>query len=110
MRQQRFAAIRRSDSHRAIASNLVALIGHVQVGTKLIEAAIAMESARGNQDTNIIVLDDVTPRYAKANAALNACNAGLGVALHFLLDKTQGQQRTRPANPAANRFVRSAAI
>jgi len=33
-----------------------------------------------------VVLDDVTPRYARATAALNACNIGLGAALHSLLD------------------------
>jgi hypothetical protein len=32
---------------------------------------------------NVVVLDDVTPRYLKAGEALKACDAGLGVALHF---------------------------
>jgi hypothetical protein len=32
------------------------------------------------------VLDDVTPRHAKASAALKACDAGLGAALDLLLD------------------------
>jgi hypothetical protein len=55
---------------------------------KLLETAIATESVPSNQDVagNVFVLDDVTPRYVKANAALNACNAGLGVALQYLLD------------------------
>ncbi len=30
---------------------------------------------------DIVVLDDITPRYAKATAALSACNTSLGVAL-----------------------------
>ena len=78
----------RNDSNHAIVSQLISLIGHVQAGMKQLEAAIARESAPGNQDTagNIYVLDDVTPRYVKANAALGACNAGLGVALHCLQD------------------------
>ncbi|MDB5579486.1 MAG: hypothetical protein JWR80_4662 [Bradyrhizobium sp.] len=92
----------RNDSHHSIVSELVSLIEHVQAGMKLLEAAIARESAPGNQDAagNVFVLDDVTPRYVKANAALDACNAGLGVALHCLLD-------TRAARPQAVDFSAS---
>ncbi len=41
---------------------------------KQLEAAVAREAAPGNQDaaSNVFVLDDVTPRYVKANAALDA--------------------------------------
>ena len=78
----------RNDGHHSIVSELVSLIEHVQASMKLLEAAIAREAAPGNQEAsgNVFVLDDVTPRYAKASAALNACDAGLGVALHYLLD------------------------
>ena len=78
----------RKDGYHSIVSELVTLVEHVQAGMKQLEAAIAGELAPGNQDAagNVFVLDDVTPRYVKANAALNACNAGLGVALHYLLD------------------------
>lgn len=78
----------RNDGHHSIVSELVSLIEHVQASMKLLEAAIARESAPGNQEAagNVVVLDDVTPRYVKANATLNACNAGLSAALHFLLD------------------------
>jgi len=34
--------------------------------------------------TEIVVLDDVTPRFATASAALNACRAELGQALQNL--------------------------
>jgi exonuclease VII small subunit len=34
--------------------------------------------------TEIVVLDDVTPRYATASAALNTCRAELGHALQKL--------------------------
>ena len=54
---------------------------------------MSAESSRSHQDANIIVLDDVTPRYAKANAALNACNAGLGEALRFLLETDEATNR-----------------
>jgi hypothetical protein len=78
----------RNDNHRAIVSDLKALIQQVQASTKLIESAIVGESPLGNQEigANVVVLDDVTPGYVRANATLNACNAALGVALHFLLD------------------------
>jgi hypothetical protein len=85
----------RDDNYRSIASDLASLIERVQASMKLIEAAIARETSAGNADTaaDIVVLDDVTPRYVKAGAALEACDAGLGVALHFLLD-------TRPRTAA----------
>jgi hypothetical protein len=78
----------RNDSYPLIVSDLTSLIEHVQASMKLLELAIAREASLGNQEmsANVVVLDDVMPRYAKANAALNACNAGLGIALHFLRD------------------------
>jgi hypothetical protein len=88
----------RDDSHRSIASDLASLIEHVQASMKLIESAIAHETSSGTDDiaAKFVVLDDVTPRYVKAGAALKACDAGLGVALHFLLD-------TRPLDTRASR-------
>jgi hypothetical protein len=76
------------DAYRSIVSNIVSLIGHVQASLQLIETAIAREKALGDHDApaDIIVLDDVTPRYLKASAALKACDAGLGVALDLLVD------------------------
>jgi hypothetical protein len=85
----------RNYNYRSIVSNLISMIEHVQAGIKLIESAIVQESPPGDQDVaaNIVVLDDVTPRYLRAGAALNTCNAGLGVALHVLLDaKTSHHQ------------------
>lgn len=83
------------ESYRSIVSDLVALIGHVQASLQLIETAIAREKALGDQDASagIIVLDDVTPRYAKASAALRACDAGLGAALDLLLDSEAAARR-----------------
>lgn len=44
--------------------------------------------ARGDpaSSADIFVLDDVTPRYATASAALNACRTGLGHAMRCLSD------------------------
>jgi hypothetical protein len=68
----------------------------VQASMQLIEAAIVRESPSGNQEiaTNVIVLDDVTPRYAKAKAVLTACNASLGEALVFLQDTKPSSHAT----------------
>lgn len=82
----------RNNSHSSIVSDLTSLINQVQASMRLIESAIVRESSPGNQevDSNFIVLDDVTPCYVSASAALRACNAGLGVALHFLMDTRPG--------------------
>lgn len=78
----------RSDLHRAIVSDLVSLIESVQASMELIESAVAGEAPLGYEEigANVIVLDDVTPRYLGVRGALNGCKADLGVALHFLLD------------------------
>jgi len=98
---------RRNDNFNSIVSDLVSLVAHVQTSMKLLESAIAGELPLGNQEIakNVIVLDDVTPRYVKAGAALNACNAGLGVALHFLLDSKTGAfaASARPGARASDR-------
>ncbi len=98
----------RNDGHQSIVSELVSLIEHVQAGVKQIEAAIARETASGNQDAagNVFVLDDVTPRYVKANTALNACSAGLGVALHQLLDAKASRHQTGDFTASDRRLVR----
>jgi hypothetical protein len=89
----------RNDDYRAIVSDLEALIQQVQASIKLIETAIVGESPLGNQEiaANVVVLDDVTPRYVRANAALNACNAALGGAMHFLLDNRTSRRGADPS-------------
>ena len=66
----------------------MSLIEHIQASMKLVETAVASEALADNEeiDANVVVLDDVTPRYVRANAALAACNADLGAALQALLD------------------------
>ena len=50
---------------------------------RLIEAAMAREGELpGSSDA--FVLDDVTPHYATASAALEACKSCLGLALQSL--------------------------
>jgi hypothetical protein len=76
---------------------------------RLIEAAIASEASPGHQEIagNVVVLDDITPRFVQANAALIACSAGLGAALRLLLDaRTANAVADNPAE-RVNRPVRS---
>ena len=78
----------RNDAYHSVVSDLVSLIDHVQASLTLIESAIAREISGGSPETsaNVIVLDDVTPPYMKATAALRACDANLAIALQSLLD------------------------
>lgn len=89
----------RNDSCGTIISNLGPLIEHVRANMKLIEAAIAWEASPGNQEAaaNIVVLDDVTPGYLRANDALSDCSASLGIALHLLRDIRSSKQETQGA-------------
>jgi hypothetical protein len=74
------------DNYSSVVSDLVSLIEHMQASMKMLEAAIARELSLGGQEAgdNVIVLDDITPCYVKANAVLQACKAELGAALHSL--------------------------
>ena len=77
---------RPNDNYSAVVSDLVSLIEHMQASMKMLEGAIARELSLGAQEAgdNVIVLDDITPCYVKANAVLHVCKAGLGTALHSL--------------------------
>ena len=57
-----------------MVSDVRSLIEHVQASLRLIEQAIARETAPGSHEAsaNVIVLDDVTPSYVRATAALTA--------------------------------------
>ena len=83
-RRRRTAAHDQNAAYRAVVSDLVSL--------RLIEQTIARETSpetsHGGPEgsTNIIVLDDVSPRYTKATAALQACDVDLGIALRSLLE------------------------
>jgi hypothetical protein len=94
-------------SYRSIVADLEALIERVQASMTLIKTAIAGESLPGQEELadNVVVLDDVTPRYVRANAALDACNASLGIALHLLQDAAA----PRPGTSGPAKFARRAA-
>lgn len=98
----------RNSLDSAIVSDLVSLIECVRTSMELIDAAVAGEAPLGYREirTNVVILDDVTPRYVRARAALNSCEAHLGAALRFLRDTRTPQPGTeeadqppRPAHP-----------
>jgi hypothetical protein len=95
-------------AYRAVVSDLVSLVERVQDSLRLIEQTIAKETApetspetpHGGPEssTNVIVLDDVSPRYMKSAAALQACDFNLGIALRSLLDSGDSDPcASRPA-------------
>ena len=96
-----------NDTHRAIVSDLVSLIEHVQSSLRLIDRTIAGEGSVGGQESsaNVVVLDDVSPRYMKVTAALQLCDANLAAALHALsesgnIDAYSASARTLPTAAA----------
>ena len=76
----------RHDIHHAVVADLASLIERIQASLTLIDAAVAQEASAALHEmtANVVVLDDVTPCYLKAGAALRACDASLAAALHFL--------------------------
>lgn len=81
------------DSRQLIAADLRSLIAQIETSMRLVETAMASEdSGEEPGSMDVVVLDDVTPRYAKASAALGACKAGLGLALQFLSDSGRPDQ------------------
>lgn len=75
----------RDDMHRAIVAELASVVAHIREGLTLTEQAIASEEAvEETVADNVTVLDDVTPGYSRAHAALRECDARLGVALRLL--------------------------
>ncbi len=91
----------RDDSYNSIISNLGSLIEQVRASMKLIESAITREASPGDQEAaaNIVLLDDVTPRYVRVNAALNASHVGLGLALHLLQELRSSKRETGEGQP-----------
>lgn len=83
------AAMAETDSRQLIAAELRSLIARIEISMRLIDAAMEPDDDSAilsaiSGSTEIVVLDDVTPRYATASAALNTCRAELGYALQKL--------------------------
>jgi DNA invertase Pin-like site-specific DNA recombinase len=87
------------DGLGSIVSEMISLIEHVQSSMAAIEAQIVREQQCSNRAdaANVIVLADVTPRYARARyararAALNACRASLCTTLNVLAGKRSSRR------------------
>jgi hypothetical protein len=93
-----------SDSRQLLASELRALITQIETTMRLIEATMVQE-AGGDQpgSAEVVVLDDVTPRYAAANAALSACKSSVDAALKFLMNADVPTQGADAATAATRR-------
>ncbi|SEN75238.1 hypothetical protein [Bradyrhizobium sp. OK095] len=74
-----------ADSRQLIAADLRSLISQIETSMRRIAAVLDQEHGSDPEGSaDVFILDDVTPRYATANAALNACRAGLGHALQCM--------------------------
>ena len=95
-------------SYSSVVSGLVSLIEHMQASMKMLEGAIARELPLAGQQVadNVIVLDDITPCYLKANNALRDCKAGLGIALHSLAGTGRPASRIIEFNGSPRRMAR----
>jgi hypothetical protein len=89
----------RYDGLGSIVLEIASLLERVQAITELVESAVAIESSLSHEEiaTDLVVLDDVMPRYLNARAALNTCNASLEVTLHLLSDSRTSQHGTDEA-------------
>jgi hypothetical protein len=86
---------RQQDAAGLIVADLQSLMRRIQISIGFNElAAISASVEDENLAGVLLILDDVTPRYATANAALNACQLTLGNALGCLLEGT----RPKPSN------------
>jgi hypothetical protein len=102
------AAHDQNATYRAVISDLVILVEQVQKSLRLIEQTIVRETSPEmtpggpESSTNVIVLDDISPRFMKADAALQACDVNLGIALRSLLDSSGSDPcaASLPALPA----------
>lgn len=87
-------------AYRAVVSDLVGLAEQIQSCLRLIERMIAGETSPGSPESSadVVVLDDISPRYSKAVAAVQACDVNIAVALQCLLDS--GARDPHAASPA----------
>lgn len=87
-----------NDGYDAVVADLARLIEQVQGSLRLIEQEMAGEAMVSGVENagNVVVLDDISPRYMTATAALHACEANLDIALHSLRHSGDGY----PVSPA----------
>ncbi len=82
----------------AVVADMMSLIVQVQASTRLIESAIHRDCEATDEDAgDVVILDDVTPCYAKARDTLAGCKAGLDAALQSLLGTLSEAKARGPA-------------
>jgi hypothetical protein len=118
--QQATALHDQNDAYRTVISDLVSLVEHVQKSLRLIEQTIARETSPETSpgipesSINVVVLDDVSPRYMKVAAALQACDVSLGISLGIALrcwetfQIVRARRSSRPAMRSAQCIASSA--
>lgn len=82
----------RNGGYRMVVCDLAAVIGRVRTSLHLVESEIARRPDA--EEADIIVLDDVTPGFARAQAALRECEAGLNAALRLLQEPAPSDNHT----------------
>ncbi|NOJ44079.1 hypothetical protein [Bradyrhizobium australiense] len=82
-----------NETYYAVVSDLAGLLDHIGKSVQLIEQTTAMETWPGSPESsiNVIVLDDISPRYTKGAAA--ACDVNLGIALRSPIDSGDNDPR-----------------
>jgi hypothetical protein len=84
----------------SIHSDLLSLLQRIQANIGFGELVMATAGPDDEENADYFILDDVTSRYATANAALGACHAALGEALCHLLEATISSAPPRAARAA----------
>jgi hypothetical protein len=78
-----------------LISELLLLTQRTRANLKASEAVVSAASS-ADADEDLAVLDDVTPRYVIAEAALNACHARLEQALQLLRPSAKAGEMPLP--------------
>ena len=84
-----------NETNRTILSELISIILQVRRSLEAIESEIAHEAESADDTgTDIVVLDDVTPTYARSCALLRECDARLSTAVRLMLESMTPGERT----------------
>jgi hypothetical protein len=96
------------DATSLLLSDLLSMMQRIQTSIRFNDSAMATVSLENsNLDGDLFILDDLTPRYAMANAALTVSHTMLGNAFSRLqvASKLDVSIRTSRLNPGIARFA-----
>ena len=84
-----------NETNRAILSELVSVILQIRRSLAVIECDIAREVEPEDESVgDVVVLDDVTPVYARSCAILRECDARLSTAVRLMLESMTPGEHT----------------